>query len=290
MPQRPIILGDLRGNTTLKILEVFGWPPNHIVDRAEFLPALPLVLNQVDFSAQETCHLCHLSKDVSQLISDCLIEGQQMGLKIGLPKHWTRSESLQKASWQSPKCPARDLPLSAFVGGGSLGQSTSASCSGEQSCLALGECIAVVDLLGQQGEGMVSLDLTVSDEVAVRRPGRDRLPVNKWGGYISFPRAPLGQVWGPLHRSAGRIGENASPPERLPLPGSVWLCGAAIAVLNLALHWQLLLSNSCDVDNFCFTGRGWKGSLHLPHGSHAGGLGLTNHSSVPGLYFSDGLS
>ena len=68
-----------------EIVEVFGRPPNHVVGRAEFLPALPLVLNQVDFHAQETCHLCHLSKDGSQFINDFLIEGWWMGSKIGLP-------------------------------------------------------------------------------------------------------------------------------------------------------------------------------------------------------------
>ena len=69
--------------------EVFGGPPSHVVDRVQFLPALLLVLNWVDFDAQQTCHLCHLSKDVSHLVSDFLIEGQQMGPKICLPDAWT---------------------------------------------------------------------------------------------------------------------------------------------------------------------------------------------------------
>ena len=66
-------------------MEAFGRPSNHIVGRAELLPAVPLVLNQVDFTAQETWHLCHLSKDVSQLIRNFLIEGQQMGPEISPP-------------------------------------------------------------------------------------------------------------------------------------------------------------------------------------------------------------
>ena len=68
-----------------EIVEVFGRPLNHIVGRVEFLPALPLVFNWVDFGAQETCHLCHLSKDISQFIIGFLIEGQQIDSKIGLP-------------------------------------------------------------------------------------------------------------------------------------------------------------------------------------------------------------
>ena len=54
--------------TLPEIVEVFGRSPN-----------------QVDFAAQETHHLCHLSKSVSQLLSNFLMEGQQMGPKIGLP-------------------------------------------------------------------------------------------------------------------------------------------------------------------------------------------------------------
>ena len=65
-----------------EMVEVFGRPCNCIVGRVEFPPALPLVLNWVDFGAQETCNL---SKDVGQLISDFFIEGWQMGSKIGLP-------------------------------------------------------------------------------------------------------------------------------------------------------------------------------------------------------------
>ena len=65
-----------------EIVEVFGRPPSHVVGRVNFLPALPLVLSQVDFTAQDTCNL---SKDVGQLISDFIMEGQQMGPKIGLP-------------------------------------------------------------------------------------------------------------------------------------------------------------------------------------------------------------
>ena len=110
--------------------------------------------------------------------------------------HWTRSESLQKASWQeSPKCPTKGSSSLHLCRVGSLGQSTSTSCSGKLCHLALGECTVVADLLGWQEEGRGSLDLVVSGEIAVRRPGRDRIPVNKWRGYISFPRASLGQAW-----------------------------------------------------------------------------------------------
>ena len=78
-------LGGIKRQHYPEIMEVFGRPPNCIVGRQQFLPALPLDLNQVDFSTQETCHLCHLSKDISQLVGDFLIEGQWMGPKIGLP-------------------------------------------------------------------------------------------------------------------------------------------------------------------------------------------------------------
>ena len=63
-----------------EIMEVFGRSPHHIVGTGEFLPASPLVLNWVDFGTQETHHLLHLSKDISQLIRKILIEGWQMGL------------------------------------------------------------------------------------------------------------------------------------------------------------------------------------------------------------------
>ena len=52
-----------------------------------------------------------------------------------------------------------------------------------------------VGLLGQQQEVMGFLDLVVKEEVTIRGPGRDGLPINRWRGYISFARFLLGQTW-----------------------------------------------------------------------------------------------
>ena len=54
--------------------------------------------------------------------------------------------------------------------------------------------MAVAVLLGWEGEKMGSLELIGSCGVAVRRPVRDMLPVSKCMGYMSIPRALLGQA------------------------------------------------------------------------------------------------
>ena len=119
-----------------------------------------------------------------------------MSPKIGLPYVLNQVrvpvEGLQMGA---PKCSARGSSSLHLHGGSSLGQSGSASHPGECCHLALGECVAVVDLLGLQGEGMGSLNLMVSGKVSMRRLVRDMFPVSKCMGYISFPRASLGQAW-----------------------------------------------------------------------------------------------
>ena len=142
--------------------------------------------------------------------------------------HFTRSESLQKASWWAPlKCSARGSSSHLYWGSspgwdsGSLSPegSNSTSHPGKCCCLVPLECVVVVGLLGQEGEGMGSLDLIVSCGVAVRRPVRGMFPVNKCMGYISTPRSSLGQAWRLLHRPAGRVGEHTFPPHGLIFQG-----------------------------------------------------------------------
>ena len=60
--------------------------------------------------------------------------------------------------------------------------------------LALGEGTTAVGLQGRWGEVTGFFDLAVKGEVAIRGPGRDGLPINRWRGYISFARASLGQA------------------------------------------------------------------------------------------------
>ena len=121
--------------------------------------------------------------------------------------HFTRSESLWKASWQALlKCSARGSSSFHLHLGSSLGWdmgspspkgSNSTSHSGKCCCLALVDCIVVEDLLGWKGEGMGSLKLIVSCGAAIRRPVRDMFPVNKCMGYIStWALETLSQDWG----------------------------------------------------------------------------------------------
>ena len=119
------------------------------------------------------------------------MESQQMGPEIGLPYLLNKFQILTKASQQeSPKCPTRgssslclclqNRKLKQIVPRvASRGRSASASYSGDQCHLALGEGTMVAGLLGQQGEVMGFLNLVVKGEVAIRGPGRDGLSINR---------------------------------------------------------------------------------------------------------------
>ena len=67
------------------------------------------------------------------------------------------------------------------------------------------------------------------------------LSINEEGTSV-FLEPHWSRLEGLLHRPTGRIGENASLPPGPPFLGSVWLPSAAVAVLKLVLHKQLLLS------------------------------------------------
>ena len=118
---------------------------------------------------------------------------------------FTRSESLQKASWWAPlKCSARGCSSFCLCWVGSPGWdmgspspkvSNSTSHLGECCCLVLVECVAVAGLLEQEGEGMGSLNLIVSCGVPIRKQVRDMFPVTKCMRHISTPRALLGEAW-----------------------------------------------------------------------------------------------
>ena len=56
-----------------------------MVGHMEFLFPPPLILNWVEFGAQEVCHFFHLPKDIGQVMGNFLMEDWQVGSKIGLP-------------------------------------------------------------------------------------------------------------------------------------------------------------------------------------------------------------
>ena len=61
-------------------------------------------------------------------------------------------------------------------------------------CLLPVGCMAVVGLMGWEGEEMGSLELVGSSGAAIRRSVRDMLPVSKCMGYMSIPRASWGHA------------------------------------------------------------------------------------------------